>query len=104
MLNGVTQLVVTKVDVLNKFETLKAADAYDVAGTVSEKLPFDLVHENYKAIYTEVKGWNSDLTSVKQEANLPQACLDYVTFLEEKLGTRVGMVSTGPDREELVVR
>ena len=104
MLNGVTQLVVTKVDVLNKFEALQAADAYDVAGTESRTLPFDLVHENYKPVYTEVAGWNSDLTSVKEEANLPAACLDYVRFLEEKLGARVSMVSTGPDREELVVR
>ena len=104
MLSGVTQLVVTKVDVLNKFETLKAADAYDVDGTHSRRLPFDLVHENYKPVYTDVPGWNSDLTSVKEEANLPEACMEYVRFLEEKLGTRVSMVSTGPDREELVVR
>ncbi|MFK8163307.1 MAG: adenylosuccinate synthase [Lewinella sp.] len=104
MLSGVTQLVVTKVDVLNKFETLKAADAYDVAGTISNSLPFDLVHENYHPVYTEVPGWNANLTSVKKEENLPTACMDYVRFLEEKLGTRVSMVSTGPDREELVVR
>lgn len=104
MLSGVTQLVVTKVDVLNKFETLKAADAYDVEGTVTDSLPFDLVHENYHPVYTEVPGWNANLTSVKKEENLPAACMDYVRFLEEKLGTRVSMVSTGPDREELVVR
>ncbi|MEM1358045.1 MAG: adenylosuccinate synthase [Bacteroidota bacterium] len=104
MLSGVTQLVVTKVDVLNKFETLQVADAYEVAGTLSHSLPFDLVHENYHPVYTAVSGWNSDLTSVKEESNLPQACLDYVRFLEDKLGTRVSMVSTGPDREELVVR
>ncbi|MEO0731187.1 MAG: adenylosuccinate synthase [Bacteroidota bacterium] len=104
MLSGVTQLVVTKVDVLNKFETLQAADAYDVAGTLTDSLPFDLVHENYTPVYTPVKGWYSDLSGVKEEANLPAACLDYVRFLEEKLGTRVAMVSTGPDREELVVR
>lgn len=104
MLSGVTQLVVTKVDVLNQFETLKAADAYDVAGTVCRSLPFDLVHDNYTPVYTEVPGWNSDLTSVREEAKLPAACMDYVRFLEDKLGTRVSMVSTGPDREELVVR
>lgn len=104
MLSGVTQLVVTKVDVLNNFETLKAADAYRVDGQLSDELPFDLCHENYEAVYTEVPGWNTNLTSVKEEANLPQACLDYVAFLEEKLGTRVSMVSTGPDREELVIR
>lgn len=104
MLSGVTQLVLTKVDVLNKFETLKAADAYDVEGTVSKELPFDLVHENYHPIYTEVPGWNSDLTSMTKEENLPAACMEYVRFLEGKLGTRISMVSTGPDREELVIR
>ncbi|MEL7160254.1 MAG: adenylosuccinate synthetase, partial [Bacteroidota bacterium] len=104
MLSGVTQLVVTKVDVLNKFATLQAANAYNVEGTTTDSLPFDLVHENYEPVYTAVAGWNSDLTGVKEEANLPVACLDYVRFLEEKLGMRVSMVSTGPDREELVVR
>lgn len=104
MLSGVTQLVVTKVDVLNKFETLQAADAYRINGELTHSLPFDLCHENYVAEYTSVPGWNSDLTSVKEEANLPKACIEFVGFLEEKLGTRVSMVSTGPDREELVMR
>ena len=104
MLNGVTELVVTKVDVLNKFETLKAADTYRIEGQPTRSLPFDLVHENYEAVYTDVAGWNTDLTGVKEEAKLPAACLDYVSFLEVKLGVPVSMVSTGPDREELVLR
>ena len=104
MLSGVTQIVVTKVDVLNNFETLQVADAYRVDGELSRTLPFDLVHENYEAVYTAVPGWNSDLTGVKKEAELPRACLEFVGVLEEKLGTRVSMVSTGPDREELVIR
>ncbi|THH37546.1 adenylosuccinate synthase [Neolewinella litorea] len=104
MLSGVTQIVVTKVDVLNKFETIKAADAYRVDGETSRELPFDLVHENYEPIYTDVTGWNTDLSGTKEEDELPEACLNYVRFLEEKLGVPVSMVSTGPDREELVVR
>lgn len=104
MLSGVTQLVVTKVDVLNAFETIRAADAYDVDGTVSRELPFDLVHENYRPVYTDIKGWNTNLSGAKTEAALPQACLDYVRYLEEKLGVPVTMVSTGPDRQELVRR
>ncbi|MBC6996429.1 adenylosuccinate synthase [Neolewinella lacunae] len=104
MLSGVTQLVVTKVDVLNKFATLQAADAYEVDGQLTAVLPFDLCHENYQPVYTAIEGWNTDLSGVKEEAQLPQACLDYVRFLEEKLGVRVSMVSTGPDREELVLR
>ncbi|NJB87041.1 adenylosuccinate synthase [Lewinella marina] len=104
MLSGVTQIVVTKVDVLNKFETIRAADAYRVDGETSRELPFDLVHENYEPIYTDVAGWNTDLSGTKEESELPEACLDYVRFLEEKLGVPVTMVSTGPDREELVIR
>ena len=104
MLSGVTQLVLTKVDVLNKFETIKAADSYRIDGRQSRELPYDLVHENYAPHYTEIEGWNSDLTGVKEEANLPQACLNYVTYLEEKLAVPVTMVSTGADREELVMR
>ncbi len=104
MLSGVTQLVVTKVDVLNKFETIKAADAYRIDGQLSRELPFDLVHENYEAVYTEIDGWNSDLSGVKEESALPAACVNFVKFLEDKLEVPVTMVSTGPDREELVVR
>ena len=104
MLSGVTQLVLTKVDVLNKFETIKAADSYRVDGRDSRELPFDLVHENYEPVYTEIEGWNSDLSGVTEEANLPDACLRYVTYLEEKLEVPVTMVSTGADREELVMR
>ncbi|MBB4078855.1 adenylosuccinate synthase [Lewinella aquimaris] len=104
MLSGVTQLVVTKVDVLNKFETIRAADAYRVEGEISRELPFDLVHENYEAVYTDIDGWNSDLSGTKTESELPEACVNYVMFLENKLGVPVTMVSTGPDREELVLR
>jgi adenylosuccinate synthase len=104
MLSGVTQLVVTKVDVLNKFGRIKAATSYTVDGKSTRELPFDLVHENYRPEYTEVSGWNSDLSGVKEEDKLPGACRDYVTFLENELEIPVTMVSTGPDREELVVR
>ncbi|MCP9237473.1 adenylosuccinate synthase [Lewinella sp. JB7] len=104
MLSGVTQLVVTKVDVLNNFETIRAADAYRVDGELSRELPFDLVHENYEPVYTDIDGWNSDLSGTKSESELPDACINYVKFLENKLGVPVTMVSTGPDREELVLR
>jgi adenylosuccinate synthase len=104
MLNGVTQLVVTKVDVLNNFKELKAADAYLVDGVEKTELPYDLCQENYKPVYSSVVGWNSNLTGINQEDQLPRAALDYVAFLEDRLSTRVSMISTGPDREELVMR
>lgn len=104
MLNGVTQLVVTKVDVLNNFEELKAADAYLINGEEHTALPYDLCHDNYEVVYSSVPGWKSNLTGINKESELPQAALDYATYLEERLGTRVSMISTGPDREELVIR
>lgn len=102
MLNGVTRLVVTKVDVLNKFPTLKAATAYRVDGKIQDHLPYDLCRDNYEPIYTEVEGWNSNLTGVSSQAELPAAALAYAEFLEKELATPVRMISTGPDREELV--
>lgn len=104
MLNGVTQLVVTKVDVLNNFEELKVADAYLVDGQERSTLPYDLCNDNYEAVYSTVKGWNTNLTGISEERELPQAALDYASFLEERLNTTVSMISTGPDREELVIR
>ncbi|MEL6276441.1 MAG: adenylosuccinate synthetase, partial [Bacteroidota bacterium] len=104
MLSGVTQLVVTKVDVLNKFTELQAADTYAIDDTEVQELPYDLCHENYTPVYTSIPGWNTNLSGVKSEGELPQAALDYVAFLEDRLDVRVSMVSTGPDREELVRR
>ena len=65
---------------LNKFETIKAADTYRVEGEVMHELPFDLVHENYEPVYTDIEGWYSDLTGVKKEDQLPTACHELRTL------------------------
>ncbi len=105
MLSGVTQLVLTKVDVLNKLAEIQVANAYRLEdGSLSAALPYDLCDERYSPVYTALKGWHSDLTGVSEESQLPQPALDYVAYLEEQLGVRVSMVSTGPDRKELVIR
>ena len=103
MVNGVTQLVMMKSDVLDGFDTIKACTAYELPnGEKTETMPFDT--EGCKPIYTEIKGWKSDLTKVKSEAEFPQAFKDYIAFLEQQLQRPIKIVSVGPDREATIIR
>lgn len=102
MLNGVTQLVVTKIDVLNKMESIHAATAYVQDDKPTSDLPFDLCDENYEPQFESFAGWQKDLTDVVTYAMLPQTAKDYVEMLEDKLEVKVSMVSTGPGRRELL--
>lgn len=103
MLNGVTQLIMMKSDVLDGFETVKACDAYEIDGKVTRDFPFS-IDGDVKPVYTELKGWNADMTKMTSEDEFPQEFKDYVKFLEEKLGVPVTIVSVGPDREQTIVR
>ena len=104
MLNGVTQLVVTKIDVLNKFKNIKAANSY-IQGEEeehSEELPYDLCDENYKAHYDVFPGWEQGLEKAATYAMLPNEAKGFVEMIESKLDVRVSMVSIGPGRRELL--
>jgi len=104
MINGVTQLIMTKGDVLSNFETIKAATAYKLSdGTVTEEFPFELTDE-VEPVYTELKGWKEDLTGLKSEDQLPQELKDYITYLEKELEVPIKIVSVGPDREQTILR
>ncbi|KAA3627480.1 MAG: adenylosuccinate synthase [Bacteroidetes bacterium] len=104
MLSGVTQLVITKIDVLNKFSEVKAATTYEIDGEQTKQLPFDLCDETATPHYTAYPGWEKDLTGINQFEDLPENAKSYVAILEKELNTRVSMVSTGPDRKELIVK
>ncbi|MCG8580485.1 MAG: adenylosuccinate synthase [Bacteroidales bacterium] len=104
MINGVTQLIMTKGDVLSGFETIKAATAYKLPdGTVTEEFPFELT-DDVEPIYEEIKGWKEDLTGVKSEDEFPQELKDYIAYLEKQLEVPITIVSVGPDREQTIVR
>ena len=103
MLNGVTQLVLTKIDILNIFETIQAGTHYEVDGEKTEQLPYDICLEEIKPVWKDIKGWNSDLTTAKSYDELPAEARDYIRFIEEKLEVPVTMISTGPERESLVM-
>jgi adenylosuccinate synthase len=102
MINGVTQLVITKVDVMNDFDEIKAAVAYEVDGVETDQVPFDLHHANVKPVYKTFKGWKAPLEGIESFEQLPPALKDYITFLEKELSVSVSMISSGPGRNELI--
>lgn len=103
MLNGITQLIMMKSDVLDQFEVIKACDAYEIDGKVVRDFPFSIDRE-IKPIYTEVKGWNTSLTDLTDESQLPEEFVDYIKFLEDRLGVPITIVSIGPDRKQTIFR
>jgi adenylosuccinate synthase len=102
--NGVTQLIMMKGDVLSGFKTLKVCTAYKYKGETITHLPYNIEEENVTPIYTEVKGWSEDLTGLTEASQLPEAFNDYVTFLEKELNIPITIVSVGPDRKQTIVR
>ncbi|WP_053975578.1 adenylosuccinate synthase [Mangrovimonas xylaniphaga] len=103
-INGVTQLIMMKGDVLSGFETLKVCTAYNYKGEEITHLPFNIEEENVTPIYTEFKGWNEDLTEMTEASQMPQALNDYIAFLEKELEIPITIVSVGPDRKQTIVR
>jgi len=104
MLNGVTQVIITKLDVLDTFETVQAATGYNYDNIVTEELPFDIVDKHIEPVYQHFDGWFESLDAVKQFSDLPVKAKDYIGHLENMLRTRIAMVSTGPEREKLFPR
>ena len=103
MVNGVTELIMMKSDVLDDFDTIKACVAYQLPdGTTTDELPYEI--DNVKPVYKEFKGWHKDMTKFTSEDQFPQEFKDYIKFLEDFLETRIGIISIGPDREQTIVR
>jgi adenylosuccinate synthase len=101
MLNGVTQLIMTKTDVLDSFDTIKVATAYSVQGELTDQFPYDLEAE-VKPVFTEMPGWQKDLTAVRSKVDFPTELNDYIRFLEKELQVPIKYVSVGPDREQII--
>jgi len=104
MLSGVTQVVVTKLDVLDEFETIKIGSKYDVNGVQTDELPYDINVDGITPIYESHEGWNTSLEDVTTLDQLPQAAKNYVVELERLFGVPISMVSTGPERRKLLVK
>ncbi len=102
MINGVTDLVMMKGDVLDGFETIKVCTAYTKNGVTTTEMPYDT--EGWEPVYEDVKGWNTPLTEVRAEKDFPQAFADYIAYIEKATGTPISIVSVGPDREATIIR
>ena len=99
MLNGLTDIVLTKIDVLTGLETLKVCVGYEIDGEVLDFVPSDQADvARAKPVYKEFAGWSEDITKVEKKEDLPQACIDYIDFIESFVGVPVSMISVGPDR------
>jgi adenylosuccinate synthase len=103
MINGVTQLICTKSDVMNDFDTIKACVEYEIDGKRTMSMPFDSAEEA-KPIYKEFKGWKTDISKATTEAELPKELMDYIKFIEDFVKVPVKMVSVGPDRNATIMR
>ncbi|GAA3782867.1 adenylosuccinate synthase [Corallibacter vietnamensis] len=102
--NGVTQLMMMKADVLSGFETLKVCTAYKYKGETITHLPYNIEPENVEPIYTDFKGWSEDLTEMSDASKMPKELNDYIAFLEKELETPITIVSVGPDRKQTIFR
>lgn len=103
MLNGVTDLIMMKSDVLDTFDEIKACVAYEIDGKETDEMPFELTEE-VKPIYKSFKGWKQDMTSVRSEQDFCELFRTYLEFIEEYLGIPIHIVSVGPDREQTIIR
>lgn len=103
MINGVTQLIMMKSDVLNTFPKLKVATAYEICGKRVTEFPYE-TNEEIKPIYEEFEGWNTDINHIRKYEEFPPAFKTYVEFIEKETGVPVKIISVGPDREETILR
>ena len=103
MVNGVTELIMMKSDVLDEFDTIKACVAYRQNGMEIKDFPY-CIEEGIEPVYVEMPGWKTDMTKMTSEEQLPQAFENYIHFLEEQLETPIRIISIGPDRAQTIIR
>lgn len=100
MLNGVTDLICTKSDVLSGFESVPVCDAYSIDGKRVTEIPFHFNDANIKPLYKEFKGWHENLTGIRNYNDLPDTFKQYMSYVSETVGQKISVISVGPDREQ----
>ncbi len=101
MLNGVTELIMMKADVLDDFDTIKICIGYEIDGEVVEHFPFEL-NDDVKPVYVELPGWKTDLTKIKHQNEFPEELNNYIRFIEDEMEIPVSIASVGPNREQTI--
>lgn len=104
MINGVTQLLMMKADVLNIFNEIKVCTKYQLSdGTITDSLPYELVNEQITPVYETLKGWRKKLNGLTLD-DMPSELSDYISFLELQLKVPITLISVGPDRKQTIYR
>ena len=104
MINGVTELIMMKADVLDTFDQIKVAVAYKIGDTEQKHFPYEIQSESIEPVYKEFKGWKRDLSAIECEDKLPFEFMNYVRFIEKETGIPVTILSLGPDRAQTILR
>lgn len=102
MINGVTQIVMTKADVLDAFEELSICTSYKIDGIKSEQIPFQMMWNKMEPQYEKFKGWNRNISAIKNENEVPKEMQEYINFINNSLGVPIRYVSNGPGRDQII--
>ncbi|MEO7121491.1 MAG: adenylosuccinate synthase [Ginsengibacter sp.] len=103
MINGVTQLVMTKADVLDSLDTLKICNRYKINGEETSQVPFQMMKTDIEPVYKNFKGWKTDITSIRNFNNLPDEMNVYIDYMNKTLGVPVKFISNGPGTDQIIV-
>ncbi|PIF03257.1 MAG: hypothetical protein CR987_00440 [Draconibacterium sp.] len=101
MLDGATELIMMKADVLDSFDTIKICVAYEIDGKETKELPFEL-SDKVVPKYVELPGWKTDLTKVRNQNEFPEELNNYINFIEKEMNVPITVTSVGPNREQTI--
>jgi adenylosuccinate synthase len=102
MINGVTQIVMTKADVLDSFESLSLCESYMINGEKTAQVPYQMMKTAIEPVYTSLPGWKTDITGIQEKQDIPQLMNNYIEHVNNYLGVGVSYVSNGPGREQII--
>jgi adenylosuccinate synthase len=103
MINGATDLIMMKADVMDDFDVIKVCTGYKINGEITTEFPYEL-NEKVEPVFTDLPGWKCDLTQIISEDEFPENLKAYIKFIEEKTEVPISIVSVGPNREQTIVR
>ena len=104
LIQGATEAALTVLDVLGYLDEIPVCTGYEIDGKVVKDFPVTVELEKAKPVLTKLPGWKCDIRGIKKYEDLPQACRDYIEFIEKEIQTPVTMVSNGPGRDEIIYR
>jgi adenylosuccinate synthase len=104
MIDGVTDLIITKADVMDDFDEINICTSYEYQSKKLDYLPYEIAEEDMQPQYTALKGWKTNITEITELTDIPQELQDYIKFVEDTVDTPITVVSTGPDRKQTMIK